>query len=328
MTPRTDPPRPDLSIVVVSHQGRDKVLQVLRAAHVATGPIDVEWLLVDSGSTDGTPDAVEREFPHIAVTRKPNVGFAVGNNVAFECARGRYVLLLNPDMEIVTGTLAGLVAEMDARPDVGISSAVTYYPDGRLHATIRRFPSPLRQLGEALMLTRITIFEHLQEEDSRLEVYETEHLADWVAGGFMLVRREVLEQVGGLDERFFLFSEETDWCKRVRSAGWRICHFPTMRLTHHTGRASRPDLYAQNSHSKLLYARKHFSRPARLGFRTALALRHAVRYASFAPRVRQRPEFRQRVDAERLALLVVLGVVAPPYRPYAERPTRTPQATA
>src|SRR5262245_31021353 len=171
----TDPARPDLSIVVVSHQGRERVLQVLRAAHAATGPIDVEWLVVDSGSTDGTPDAVESEFPHVAVTRRPNIGFAAGNNVAFKSARGRYVLLLNPDMEIVTGTLAGLIAEMDAHPDVGIGSVVTYYPDGRLHETIRRFPSPVRQFGEALMLTRLSIFRRLQEEESRREVYDTEY---------------------------------------------------------------------------------------------------------------------------------------------------------
>jgi GT2 family glycosyltransferase len=319
MSVNPDPARPEVSIIVVSHQGRDRVLQVLRAAHAATGPIDVEWFLVDSGSSDGTPEAVEREFPGVAVTRRPNIGFAAGNNIALAQARGRYVLLLNPDMEIVQGTLAELVAEMDAHPEVGIGSAVTYYPDGRLHATMRRFPSPSRQLGEALMLTRLPAFRAMQEEESREDVYSTERSADWVAGGFLFVRRDVVEQVGGLDERFFLFSEETDWCHRVRTAGWDIRHFPSMRLTHHTGRAARPDLYAQNSHSKLLYARKHFTRPGRLLFRAALALRHAVRYAGFAPRAPRRPELRQRVEAERLALKVVLGVSAPPHRPYAER---------
>jgi GT2 family glycosyltransferase len=315
----SDPARPELSIVVVSHQGRDRVLQILHAAHAATGPIDVEWHVVDSGSTDGTPEAVEREFPHIAVDRQPNIGFAAGNNRAFARARGRYVLLLNPDMEIVAGTLADLVAEMDAHPAVGIGSVITHYPDGELHETIRRFPSPVRQLGEALMLTRLAPFRRMQEEESRSELYHAERAADWLAGGFLIARREVLDQVGGLDERFFLFSEETDWCRRVRAAGWAIVHFPVMRLTHHTGRAARPDLYAQNSHSKLLYAGKHFSPPARLAFRVALALRHGLRYAGFAPRARTRPELRQRVEAERLALRVVLGLEGPPHVPYAER---------
>jgi N-acetylglucosaminyl-diphospho-decaprenol L-rhamnosyltransferase len=308
--------RPELSIIVVSHQGRERVLQILRAAHQSVGPIDVEWFLVDSGSTDGTADAVRREFPHIDVVERPNIGFAAGNNIALSRARGRYALLLNPDMEIVSGTLAELVELMDAHPEVGIGSAVTYYPDGELHTTMRRFPSPTRQFGEALMLTRLELFKSLQEDDRREAHYGTERSADWVAGGFLLVRREVFEQVGGLDERFFLFSEETDWCRRVRSAGWDIRHFPHMRLTHHTGRSMRPDLYAQNSHSKLLYARKHFSPVRAFGFRVAIALRHALRYAGFAPQARRKPDLRPRAEAERRALLVVLGLSAPPHRPY------------
>jgi|SRR5829696_6117108 len=311
--------RPDLSVIVVTHQGRDLVLQVLRTALAATGPIMAEWLVVDSGSTDGTPDAIESELPQVRVIRRPNIGFAAGNNVALEAAQGRYVLLLNPDIEIVEGTLAELVEAMDQRPEVGISSAVTHYPDGALQASIRRFPSPTRQLGEALMLTRMGAFQHLSEDEERADVYGAEQSADWLSGSFLLARREAVEQAGGMDERFFLFSEETDWCKRVRAAGWDIRHLPTMRLTHHTGRTERPDLFAQNSYSKVLYARKHFRLPARMVFRAALALRHALRCIGFAAPALRRPELRERVAAERLALLVVLGLTAPRYRPYAER---------
>jgi len=311
--------RPDLSVIVVTHQGREMALRVLRTALAAAGAIDVEWLVVDSGSTDGTPDAIESALPGITVIRRPNIGFAAGNNVALSAARGRYVLLLNPDIEIVDGSLADLVAAMDERPQVGIASATTFYPDGVLQMSIRRFPSPMRQLGEALMLTRLRPFMHLQEDESRPEVYRHEQSVDWLSGSFLLARREAVEQAGGMDERFFLFSEETDWCLRVRAAGWDIRHLPTMRLTHHTGRTERPDLFAQNSYSKVLYARKHFRVPARAAFLAALALRHAVRWAGFAlPALRNR-DLRERVAAERLALLVVLGLVPPRYRPYAER---------
>ena len=313
----TMPARPDLSVIVVTHQGRDLALRVLRTGRAATGPIDAEWLVVDSGSTDGTPDAIERELPEVTVMRRPNIGFAAGNNVALRAASGRYVLLLNPDVEIIEGTLAELVAAMDARPEVGVASSITYYPDGELQASIRRFPSPTRQLGEALMLTRLPGLAHLQEDESRPEAYGREQSADWLSGSFLLARREAVEQAGGLDERFFLFSEETDWCKRVRAAGWDIRHLPTMRLTHHTGRTERPDLFAQNSYSKVLYARKHFRLPGRLAFRAALALRHALRCAGFAAPALLRPALRERVAAEGLALRVVLGLAAPRYRPYA-----------
>ena len=296
-------------MIVVTHQGRDLALRVLQIARAATGPIDVEWLVVDSGSSDGTPDAIERELPDVKVLRRPNIGFAAGNNVALRAARGRYLLLLNPDVEIVDGTLAELVAAMDERPGVGIGSAITYYPDGGSRPRSGAFPSPARQLGEALMLTRLRPFAAPPGgRAARAEVYESEQSADWLSGSFLLARREAVEQAGGFDERFFLFSEETDWCLRVRAAGWDIRHFPTMRLTHHTGRTERPDLFAQNSYSKVLYARKHFSLRRRVAFRAALALRHGLRCGGFALPALRRAELRERVAAERLALLVVLGL--------------------
>lgn len=308
--------QPDLSVVMVTHQGRDLALAALRTARAAVGSLRVEWLVVDCGSGDGTPDAVEAAFADITVTRRPNIGFAAGNNVALARARGRYVLLLNPDMEIVGGTLSALVAAIDERPSVGAASVVQQSPDGALQLTIRCFPSPLRQLGEALMLSRLPGLNHLQEEDGRPEHYEQERSADWLVGGFLLVRREAIDEVGGLDERFFLFSEETDWCRRLRTAGWDIRHLPIMRVTHHTGRSSRADLYAQNSFSKILYARKHFSRPARVVFHGALILRHGARLMGFAALALTKADLRSRVAAERCALLVLSGILPPPFQPY------------
>lgn len=313
---------------MVTHQGRDLALQALAAARRATGGVRVEWLVVDSGSTDGTPDAVERDFPDITVARRPNIGFAAGNNLALAGARGRHVLLVNPDMEIISGTLAELVRALDERPEVGAASVVQQWPDGGLQPTIRVFPSAARQFGEALWLSRLPLFAHLQEEERRPEFYETERSADWLVGGFLLVRAEAIKQVGGLDERFFLFSEETDWCLRLRRAGWDVRHLPIMRVTHHTGRSARADLFAQNSFSKVLYSRKHFSARARAAFRIALALRHAVRVVGLAPISVARPGLRKRVAAERLALMVVLGLIPPPFRPYHNPPSVTRETTS
>jgi N-acetylglucosaminyl-diphospho-decaprenol L-rhamnosyltransferase len=305
----------DLSVIVVTHQGGELATTALRAARERTGAITAEWLVVDSGSTDGTPEVLEAAFPDISVQRLPNVGFAAGNNVALERARGRYLLLLNPDMEIASGTLEDLVAAMDARPRVGLASVIQTWPDGGLQQTIRRFPSPGRQLGEALWLTRVPGFEALSEEEHRPEPYGREQAADWLVGGFMLVRRETVDEVGGLDERFFLFSEETDWCRRVRDAGWDIHHLPLVTAIHHTGRMARPDLFAQNSHSKLLYARKHLGRGGSAAFRTAIVVRHALRAGLLAPLGLVRPPLRVRVQAELRAFAVVAGLAEPPYRP-------------
>ena len=197
---------------------------------------------------------------------------------------------------------------MDDRPGSASRAPCTHYPDGALQASIRRFPSPARQLGEALDADpRGPARRTSARTRSAPRSTTASSPPTGSSGSFLLARREAVEQAGGLDERFFLFSEETDWCKRVRDAGWDIRHLPTMRLTHHTGRTERPDLFAQNSYSKVLYARKHFRLPARTVFRAALALRHAVRCVGFAAPALRRPELRERVAAERLALLVVLG---------------------
>jgi GT2 family glycosyltransferase len=306
---------PDLSVVVVTHNGRDLAVRTLRAARERLGAISAEWLVVDSGSTDGTADAVEAAFPDIEVLRLPNVGFAAGNNTVLPRTRGRHVLLLNPDMEITDGTLADLVAAMDARPEVGASSVIQVWPEGGVQPTIRRFPSPGRQLSEALMLPRLPGLSGVQEEEQRLGAYHEEVSCDWLVGGFLCVRRVAIQQVGGLDERFFLFSEEADWCLRLREGGWDVRHLPLMTATHHTGRSARPDLFAQNSFSKLLYARKHFRAPARLAFHFALVLRHAVRLALLAPQLALRPALRSRASAERRALSVLLGLDPPPFSP-------------
>ena len=305
----------DLSVIVVTHNGGELALTALRSARERTGGLDAEWLVVDSGSTDDTPDMITRELPDVPLIRRPNIGFAAANNIALSRARGRWVLLMNPDMEVRSGDFEELVGALDERPEVGAASIVQVWPDGEVQPTIRRFPSAARQFGEALYLQRLPALARFGEEERRLDQYWTELSADWLVGGFLIVRREVLEQVGGLDERFFLFSEETDWCYRIRRAGWDIRHLPLMTAVHHTGRSARPDLFAQNSHSKLLYAAKHFRNGRPLLFRAALGLRHAVRLALLAPLSLVRPALRPRVTAERQALAIVLGLADPPFRP-------------
>ncbi|HEY1358476.1 MAG TPA: glycosyltransferase family 2 protein [Thermoleophilaceae bacterium] len=299
---------PDLSVVVVTHDGRELALSTLRSAMAAANGASCEWIVVDSGSRDGTPELIEREFGDVRVIRCENVGFAAANNVALRVTRGHYVLLLNPDVEVHSGGFAELVAAMDQRPSVGVASVIQLASDGSLQPSIRRYPSPLRQLGEALGLRR------LGEEETRPARYESERSADWLVGAFLLARREALRQVGGLDERFFLYAEEADWCYRFRRSGWDVRHLPLMRVTHHAGECRRPDLFAQNSHSKLLFAEKHFSRPRRIAFRAALVVRHGIRVAALAPPALVWRRIRGRMAREWAALRLVLGLSPPPFQ--------------
>jgi GT2 family glycosyltransferase len=309
--------RPDLSVIVVTHNGRERALETLDSALAAKGWLEAEWIVVDSGSTDGTPDAISSRFPEVEVIRRPNLGFAASNNVALRQARGRYVLLLNPDVDI-HGSLAELVATMDARPEIGLASVIQTDVDGRPQASIRRFPSALRSFGEALFSTGWPFAGGLQEQVVSSRRYDRPGPVDWLVGAFLIARREAVATVGPLDERFFLYSEETDWCYRFWQAGWRVEHLPNLTVTHHCGGGSSGALKPQLTHSKILFAGKHYGRLRASAIRAGIALGHAIRVAAFVPLGVVRRRFRVRARNELSALQVAVGLAPPPFGPYSE----------
>jgi len=305
---------PDLSVVVVTHNGRELALQTLRCALAATGAVEVEWIVVDSGSEDGTADAIEHAFPQVLVIRSANRGFAAANNVGLRISRGRYMLLLNPDVQIASGSLCALVEAMDRRPHVGLASVIQCDPDGRLQHSMRRFPSFTRDLGEALFASRWPLLRHLQEPETRAELYAQERSADWLVGAFLLARRQAVRAVGLMDEGYFLYSEEVDWCYRFRTAGWDVRHLPLMTVIHHAGRRDRADLMAQLAYSRRRFARKHHGPVGCLPIRAALVLGHCVRIAALVALLPWQPATRRRLGWEARALAVQLGLAGPPLR--------------
>jgi N-acetylglucosaminyl-diphospho-decaprenol L-rhamnosyltransferase len=302
---------PDLSVITVTHNGGEMAVRTLASARAATGALAVEWQVVDSGSQDGTPGRLSRAFADVSVIRRPNLGFAAANNLALERARGRYVLLLNPDVEIAEGTLAELVRAMDERPEVGIAGVIQRDADGRVRPSNWRFPSAVRQLGEALFARRIRLLRQLQEADLDERHSAGEWSPDWITGSFLIVRRAAYATVGPLDPRFFLYSEETDWCRRFRDAGWDVRHLPVVSVVHHHDAGAQPELVAQLSYSKRLYAAKHLGRAHRAAFVAALVLRHLIRVPLFAVIGLARPAARTRLRAEALGLGVALGRATP-----------------
>jgi N-acetylglucosaminyl-diphospho-decaprenol L-rhamnosyltransferase len=306
--------RPDLSVVIVTHNGREMALRTLRSARASLGGLRAEWIVADSASTDGTPEAIEREFDDVEVLRVPNRGFAAGNNIGIAWAQGRYVLLLNPDVEVLEGSFADLVEALDSRPDVGIASVPQRGTDGELQLSMRRFPSPGRDLGESLFAAHWPAFKSLQELVVEPQRYRREESADWVVGSFLCARAEAIAAIGPMDERFFLYSEEIDWCLRAHQAGWDVRHLPLMTVTHHAGRRDRGDLMSQLAHSRSLFAAKHHGRLGALGIRAALALGHVLRIAARAPLALAQPSSRERARAEARALVVLLGLAQPPLK--------------
>lgn len=296
----------DLSIVIVTHNGCQMALDTIESAMAHIDGISVEWVIVDCGSTDGTPDAIEARWPEIEVMRLDNRGFAAGNNAGFAVARGRYLLALNPDTLVRWGDFKDLVQAMDQRPTIGASSVIQEEDDGTFQS-MRRDPSVSRALSEALLLRKLPGFECLQERILDPAAYTEERTADWVVGAVLMLRREALLEVGGFDERFFMYSEETDLCRRIRTHGWDVGHLPVMQILHYGGKPN-PRLAAQASYSRLAYAAKHFGRPRALLYRAVMAVNHSSRMVGLALRGE-----RQRSGYEFHALKVVLGLAQPPF---------------
>jgi N-acetylglucosaminyl-diphospho-decaprenol L-rhamnosyltransferase len=302
----------DLAIIVVSTNEARWLPPCLTSVFEHAGPIELDVVVADNESTDGTRELVEREYPRARVVTCPNRGFSHANNRGVMTADARYVLFLNPDTEVLEGTFADLVAALDARPEVGAIGVRQVTADGELFPTIRRAPNALRALGEALGSERFPFrATWLGERELDLEVYAREVACDWTSGSFLLVRREALESSGYLDERFFIYAEETDLCRRIKQAGWEIRHLPVMTILHHADKAGiNPKMEAQAVFARLQYARKNFSPAHRAAYVGALAARHLLR-AGFVGRDR---EFgRQRRAGSRRALRMLFRLDEPPF---------------
>jgi N-acetylglucosaminyl-diphospho-decaprenol L-rhamnosyltransferase len=268
----------DLAVIIVSANDARWLEPCLQSVAVHAAGLELEAIVVDNDSSDGTRELVQARIPQARVLSSPNRGFAYGNNRGLEHTQARYVLLLNPDTEILHGELAELIALLDRTPEIGIAGVRQVDGEDRPLSTMRRFPNAARALGEALRCERWPLRPTwVGERVLDPAAYLREHDCDWTAGSFMLIRREALLAAGVLDERFFLYCEETDLCLRVRRAGWRVRHLPQMTIRHYAGKSGvRPALVAQDALSRRLYAYKHFATPHRQLFLAAIALRHAI----------------------------------------------------
>ena len=302
----------DLAIIVVSTNEADWLRPCLTSVYEHAGGADLDVVVANNMSTDGTAELVRDEFPLARTFLCENRGFAYANNRALMTTDARYVLLLNPDTEIVEGTFHDLVTALDARPTVGVAGVRQLTLDDELWPTMRRFPNALRALGEALGSERLPFrASWLGERELELSLYDREFASDWTAGSFMVCRREALESAGYLDERFFMYLEETDMCLRIKNAGWAVHHLPVMTIRHHFDRSRYdPRREAQRVYASRHYATKNFSPLHVALYLGAVALRHSIR--SILPGTTAKR--RQRREGSRAAVAALVGLRPPPYR--------------
>lgn len=225
----------DLSIIIVSWRVKDLLQKCLDSLYQQTSGLKFEVFVVDNNSLDGTVEMVKNEFPGVElITNVQNLGFARANNQALKLSAGRYVLLLNPDTEFFDNALGRLVELLDQNVDWSIAGCQILNPDRTLQASVRRFPDWFSQALILLKLHHLKIFQkflhkYLVEDFD----YHTVARVDQVMGACLAIRRETLDTIGLLDEKYFYWFEEVDYCHRATNAGLKVIYTPDVSLIHH-----------------------------------------------------------------------------------------------
>lgn len=274
LTPTADQSKPtlpgvSLSVVLVSYNTRDmtlKCIECLLTDLQFAGAEEVEIFLVDNASTDGSVDAVREKYNRVKlIENSENVGFGRANNQAMRQARGKFILLLNTDAFVKPGAIVKLLHFIQTPilfGSVGMLGVVgprLLNADGSLQQSCYRFPSPSRAVYENFWLSAM-LPNHPVIGDYRFWPHDSVRSVDWVIGACMLIRREVFDATGGFDERFFMYAEEADWQKRIRSLGWDIGFTPDALVTHLGGASGAKEKARINRHffeSLDYYERKH-----------------------------------------------------------------------
>jgi hypothetical protein len=264
----------DLGIVIVNYNVRDLLRDCLASVLDSRGDLTFEVCVVDNGSHDGSADMVEAEFPDVHVIRAENDGYAAGNNLGLRAfgfgggkprvaAQPRYALLLNPDTILPPSALADMVAFIEEQPQAGIAGPRLVRADGRLDKACRRsFPTPEVAFYRLSGLSRL--FPHSRRFGRYNVTYlppDTTAEIDSVVGAFMLIRGEVLDQIGLLDEQYFMYAEDLDFCYRAKQRGWQVWYNAGVTVLHYKGQSSRQRSSAANVEfyrTMRLFHDKHF----------------------------------------------------------------------
>jgi N-acetylglucosaminyl-diphospho-decaprenol L-rhamnosyltransferase len=248
---------PDVSVVVVTWNALpwlEQCLESVRPSEI----IDVEVLVVDHGSTDGTVEFVRERFPDVRVIEQENKGMGGGNNAGMRAADGRYFFLLNSDAWVVDDALDRLVEFADEHPEVAVVGPKLLNTDGTLQRSVRGEPTLWRLATEYLFIRKLAprskrlnpLYRGDFDHDRVAEV-------DWLFGPALLVRRQAADTVGLFDEDFFMFSEEVDWMTRFRRAGWTVVFFPGAEVMHVGGASHGGRMYVENLRGHLRWFAKH-----------------------------------------------------------------------
>ncbi|MCX7013765.1 MAG: glycosyltransferase family 2 protein [Candidatus Sumerlaeota bacterium] len=251
-----------ISFIIVNWNAKDYLRRCLASIAANGGQLTHEAIVVDNASSDGSIEMVETEWPAVRLLQTgANLGFAAGNNIGIRASRGRYLFLVNPDVEILSGCVDSLIAFMDSNPEVGIAGPCVYGRNGARQDSCTRFPSLWRSLcrcfGLSTLFRRSALFHGLR---SGVDPRKGQRYAEVLYGMFWAVRREALDAVGLLNEEYFMYFEDADWCLRFKRHGWRAAYVPAARVVHYGGASSENCPVAASIHgqrSQVIFWKSH-----------------------------------------------------------------------
>ncbi|MDI6780115.1 MAG: glycosyltransferase [Bacteroidota bacterium] len=232
----------DLSVIIINYNVRPFLENALNSIRRAVVDLMSEIFVVDNASDDGSVEMVREKFPEVKlIQNKTNLGFSAANNIALKQSSGKFIVLLNPDTIVQEDTFSSLTDFLSQNPKVGLVGCKILNPDGTIQLACRRsFPTPW------IALTKVTGLSALFPKTKLFGKYNLTYLdpdkaseVDAISGSFMFLKKEVYEQVGGLDEKYFMYGEDLDWCYRVQKSGWKIYYYPQTQIIHYKGESTR-----------------------------------------------------------------------------------------
>ena len=232
----------DLSIIIVNYKSKDFTEGCIKSIYENTSNISFEIIVVDNNSADGCIDMLIEKYSDVkGYQNTENAGFSKANNIGVEIAIGRYLLFLNPDTVIIDRALEKMVEFLDVNVKVGVAGCRVENIDGSLQRACRRsIPTPMSSFFKLTGLSKMFPKSKLMSKYNLSYMNENEEIeVDAVSGAFLIFRREVFQDIGGLDEDYFMYAEDIDFCYRAKKKGWKVMYYPEARITHFKGESSK-----------------------------------------------------------------------------------------
>ncbi|MEO6965428.1 MAG: glycosyltransferase family 2 protein [Acidobacteriaceae bacterium] len=274
----------NISVIIVNWNTRNLLEQCLESLTSAPASRSTEIIVVDNASSDDSVEMVEKKFPHVKLIRsQENLGFAKANNLAIQRSVGRYVSLVNSDVKVLPGCLDALADYLDRNPKVGNVGPRVLNTDMTLQTSCRYFPTLWNNFCAAAGLSSVFRRSRLfSGEEMNFFAHDRITLVEGLVGCFWMLRRDAIQNVGTLDESFFMYGEDLDWCRRCWNANWQVAFTPAALAIHHRGGSSHAHitrLAVTQQNSVLHYWSKHKSPLELLGIKSIFLFRHLIRYS-------------------------------------------------